>query len=95
MVVKEINMEKLEGYEPVTERTKEEFIAQLEEHDRQQRRQLFFRQLGSISPLNRYQPVRYRCLQRSSLGAMAVWLLGHKQPMMAEPKGLTGRELAM
>lgn len=83
------------GYEPLSPRTQEELIAALEEHDRQQRRQLFFRQLGSISPLNRYQPVRYRCLQRSSLTAMAVWLLGHKQPMIGAPRRSDRIELAM
>lgn len=83
------------GYEPLSPRTHEEFIAALEEHDRQQRRQLFFRQLGAISPLNRYQSVKFRSLQRVSLRAMAICLLGHRQPMMAEPKGLTGKELAM
>ena len=80
------------GYEPMSPRTREEFIAALEEHDRQQRRQLFFRQLGSISPLNRYQSVRYRCLQRSSLWALNLWQIGMGNAGYAHPRRA---ELAM
>lgn len=82
------------GYEPLSPRTQEEFIAALEEHDRQQRRQLFFRQLGAISPLNRYQSVKFRSLQRVSLRAMAICLLGHRQPMMDTPRRPDRAELA-
>ena len=87
---------KPENYEELSPRTREELIAALEEHDRQQRRQLFFRQLGSSSPRNRYLTVRHRATQRVSLRAMAVWLLGYGYPMQSQQARSPDRlELAM
>jgi len=83
-----------QDYQPVTDITHEEFLAQLEEHDRQIRRQVLFKQMRKISMLPTYQTVRYRCLQRVGLRPMMLWLLVHGQPMAEAPRRAGRAELA-
>jgi len=73
-------------FKAISEYTDKEIQQYLEEHKKQQSFRRLQGQLHVISRKPKYQAIRRRAMQRVSLKALMICLIGHGTPLMETPK---------
>lgn len=68
----------------ITPKSEEEIREALLEHQKQQARNKLRQQLYFISRKPKYQTIRRRAMQRVSLKALMICLIGHGAPLMED-----------